>query len=112
MFLNDKRLCDTCIFMADSCHLDMCLHPFRRDRGKYGKMINNTLVWNGNCSVYIQGKPCFYELIDYNDEPKEIWKYSEQVYQLLVRPFAESGKVTANDLAGALAQKHIRCAPR
>ncbi|MFQ6039349.1 MAG: hypothetical protein ACE5PV_00730 [Candidatus Poribacteria bacterium] len=110
MFLNDKRLCDTCIFMADSCHLDMCLHPLRRERGKLGKMINNALVWNGNCSAYIQGKPCFYELIDYSDEPKEIWKYSEQVYQLLVRRFAESGKVTANDLAEALAQKHIQYA--
>ena len=121
MFLNDKRLCDTCIFMADSCHLDMCLHPLRRARGKLGKMINNALVWNGDCSVYIQGKPCFYELIEYrkpkasvsianSSEPKEIWKYSEQVYQLLVRRFAESGKVAANDLAEALAQKHIRYA--
>jgi hypothetical protein len=45
-------------------------------------------------------------LIDYSDEPKEIWKYSEQIYQSLVRRLAESGKVTANDLAEALAQKH------
>ena len=84
-------------------------------------MINNALVWNGNCSVYMQGKPCFYELINYSDEPKEIWKYSEQIYQLLVRRFAESvpfghrrlrltGEVTANDLTKALAQKHIRYA--
>jgi len=73
-------------------------------------MINNALVWNGNCSVYIQGKPCFYDLIDYGDEPKEIWKHSEQVYQLLARRFTEIGKVTANDLTKALAQKHFRYA--
>jgi len=105
MFLNNKRLCDTCIFMADSCHPDMCLHPLRRNNGKEGKMINNALVWNGNCSFYIRGIPCFHELIDYSDEPKEIWKYSEQVHQELMKRFAEKGGVTKNDLAGALSQK-------
>lgn len=105
MFLNEKRLCDTCIFMADSCHLDMCLHPMRRSNSKEGEMIDNALVWNGDCSFYTQGIPCFYELIDYSSEPKEIWNYSEQIHQELIKRFAKKGEVTKDDLAEALSQK-------
>ena len=102
MFLNQKRPCDSCIFMADSCHPDMCLHPLRQDRGKLGQMVENALLWNGNCSVYSKGEPVFYTLIDLNSEAQQIWKYSEQVQQELARRFAEKGDATAFDLAKAL----------
>lgn len=102
MFLNQKRPCDTCIFMADSCHLDMCLHPLRQDRGELGQMIEDALLWNGNCSAYIKGEPAFYILIDLSVEPKQIWNYAEQVQQKLARRFGEKGEVTDCDLAEAL----------
>jgi len=91
--------------MADSCHLDMCLHPLRRDNGREGKMIDDALIWNGNCSFYIPGIPCFYELIDYSDEPKEIWKYAEQIHQELTKLFVEKGEVTKDELVEELSQK-------
>ena len=102
MFLNDKRLCDSCIFMADSCHLDMCLHPLRRDVGSSGKMIENALVWNGNCSVYIKGTPCFYLLFDSSGDFKEIEAYAEIVRLELAKRFVKKDEVTAFDLAEAL----------
>jgi hypothetical protein len=87
--------------MADSCHLDMCLHPLRQDKGELGQMIEDALLWHGSCSVYIKGEPAFYILIDFSLEAKQIWKYSEQVQQELVRRFVEKGEVTAFDLAEA-----------
>ncbi|MBI1923919.1 hypothetical protein HYR99_06675 [Candidatus Poribacteria bacterium] len=65
-------------------------------------MIENALLWNGNCSVYIKGEPAFYILIDFSVEPKQIWKYAEQVQQELARRFVEKGEVTVFDLAEAL----------
>jgi hypothetical protein len=102
MFLNQKRPCDTCIFMADSCHPELCLHPLRQNKGKLGQMIEDALLWNGNCSVYIKGDPAFHTLIDLDLEPKALWKCSEQVQQELTQRFNETGEVTAGDLAEAL----------
>ena len=65
MLLNKERLCDTCIFMADSLHPNLCLHPGRRgDDKKLREKINNALLWNGDCPVYIQGEPVFYAVFD------------------------------------------------
>lgn len=65
MFLNEERLCDTCIFMADSLHSNLCLHPGRRGEDKKLRAeINNALLWNGDCPVYTQGEPVFYTVFD------------------------------------------------
>ena len=65
MLLNKERLCETCIFMADSLHPNLCLHPGRQGKnGKLREKINNALLWNGNCPVYIQGEPVFYAVFD------------------------------------------------
>jgi hypothetical protein len=65
-------------------------------------MIENALLWNGNCSAYIKGESAFYTLIDSSLEPKPIWKYSEQIQQELAHQFVEKGEVTAFDLAEGL----------
>ena len=71
--LNNKRPCDKCIFMADTFHPDMCLHPARCDKGKLGKKIDHALLWNGDCPVQQAGRPAFYGLLDLN-LPVEKWE--------------------------------------
>jgi len=107
MILNDKRLCDTCIFMADSYHFDMCLHPLRRDKGRLGEILDTAIVWNGNCPVYIEGEPCFYDLLDSADSFEDRMKNAERVRLKLAMCFGENGKVTAKDLTETLREKSI-----
>jgi len=93
--------------MADSCHFDMCLHPLRRDKGRLGKILDTAIVWNGNCPVYIEGEPCFYDLLDSADSFEDRMKNAETVRLGLVMYFWENGKVTAKDLTKALTQKSL-----
>jgi hypothetical protein len=102
MLLNDKRPCDTCIFMADSCHEDMCLHPLRRDPGAAGKALENALLWNGNCPVTMKGEPCFYGLLDSADDFAARRTNAERIRQKLTVHFNQTGTLTADDLRAAI----------
>ncbi len=102
MLLNDKRPCDTCVFMADSCHEDMCLHPLRRDTGEMGKALENALLWNGDCPVTVEGEPCFYDLLDSAEDFTARRANAERVRQALAARFNQTGTVTADDLQEAV----------
>jgi hypothetical protein len=105
MLLNEKRPCDTCIFMADSCHEEMCLHPLRRDTGEMGKALENALLWNGGCPVTVPGAPCFYDLMDSADDFAARRAHAERVRQELARRFSQTGTVTADDLRAAVQRR-------
>jgi len=102
MLLNEQRPCDTCIFMADSCHEDMCLHPLRRDTGTMGRDLANAVLWNGHCPVTIPGEACFYALLDSADNFTARRANAECIRQELAVRFRHTAPVTSDDLRAAL----------
>ncbi len=96
--LNDERPCDKCIFMADTFHLDMCLHPARRDEGELGKQIDYALLWNGDCPAQQVGRPVFYALLDL-DLPVEEWETAgEYLRQKIAEHLEKVGGMTQKDI--------------
>ena len=71
--ISDRRLCDECIFMADTFHPDMCLHPARREPGTLGRALDEALHWNADCPVYQAGRPAFCSLLELG-LPVEEWE--------------------------------------
>jgi hypothetical protein len=96
--IKDKRPCDQCIFMADTFHPDMCLHPARRDPGPLGDALDNALNWNADCPVQHVGRPVFHILMDLN-LPVEEWEVAgEYLRARIAKHLHEHGHITAADI--------------
>jgi hypothetical protein len=96
--INDKRPCDACIFMTDTFHLDMCLHPARRAPGALGDALNEALHWNGDCPMQQAGRPAFYALLDL-DLPIEEWEAAgEYLRAWIAEHLHQHGSITAEDI--------------
>ena len=96
--LNNECPCDKCIFMADTFHPDMCLHPARRDKGKLGKQIDYALLWNGDCPMQQVGRPAFYGLLNLN-LPVEKWELAgEHLRRKIAAHFEQEGSITPKDV--------------
>jgi len=96
--INDKRPCDECIFMADTFHPDMCLHPARRDAGALGDALNDALLWNADCPAQQIGRPAFYALLDL-DLPVEEWETAgEYLRQRIAEHLEKKGNITPEDI--------------
>ncbi len=97
--IKDKRPCDQCIFMADTFHSDMCLHPARRDAGALGDALDEALHWNADCPVQHVGRPAFYALLDLN-LPVEEWEVAgEYLRARIAEHIKEYGNITAEEIA-------------
>jgi len=93
--INEKRPCDQCIFMADTFHPDMCLHPARRDPGALGDALDNALCWNAKCPVQHVGRPAFHALMDLN-LPVEEWEAAgEYLRARIAKHLQRHGSITA-----------------
>lgn len=98
--LNSTRPCDTCLFMADTFHPEMCLHPARRDEGELGKQLDYALLWNGDCPVQHVGRPAFYMLLDV-DLPVEAWETAgEDLRGKIAEHLERDGCMTQQDIEG------------
>lgn len=96
--IKDKRPCDQCIFMADTFHPDMCLHPARRDPGALGDALDEALHWNADCPVQYAGRPAFYMLLDLN-LPVEEWEATgEYLRERIAEHIQQYGNITAEDI--------------
>jgi hypothetical protein len=96
--IKDKRPCDQCIFMADTFHPDMCLHPARRDPGTLGEALDKALHWNADCPVQQVGRPVFYTLLDLN-LPVEEWEAAGEYLRARIAEHIEQyGSITVEDI--------------
>jgi hypothetical protein len=96
--INDKRPCDECIFMADTFHPDMCLHPARLDSGELGDALDKALNWNANCPAQNVGRPAFYALLDL-DLPVEEWEAAgEYLRARIAKHLQKYGSISAEDI--------------
>lgn len=96
--INDKRPCDECIFMADTFHPDMCLHPARRDPGALGDALDAALCWSADCPVQHVGRPVFHSLLDFNLSVEEWEVAGEYLRARIAKHLQEQGNITAEDI--------------
>jgi hypothetical protein len=97
--INDKRPCDQCIFMADTFHADMCLHPARQDSGALGDAVEMALYWNAECPAQYAGRPAFYTLLDLNLPVKEWETVGEYLRVRIAEHIQNYGSITKEDIA-------------
>jgi hypothetical protein len=96
--IKDKRPCDYCIFMADTFHPDMCLHPARRDPGALGEALDEALHWNADCPVQHVGRPAFHALMDLN-LPVEEWEAAgEYLRARIAKHLQQQSNITSEDI--------------
>jgi len=96
--IKDKRPCDQCIFMADTFHPDLCLHPARRDPGALGDALDEALFWNAECPKQHAGRTAFHVLMDLN-LPVEEWEAAgEYLRARIAKHLQHYGSITAEDI--------------
>jgi len=96
--INAQRPCDHCLFMADTFHPDMCLHPGRRDPGALGDAIDRALLWNGACPVQQRGQPVFDTLLALHC-PVEEWEAAGEYMRVrIARHLALHQRITMEDI--------------